>query len=161
MVPIVDVLLQDRKIKRITDIELDRFLVTYEQGYQENLNCMNYVLESFPRWSIVIGYFAMHDISKLLIAKKQQLKTTGKDAHQTVIELITDLVNARTIARLLEDGYEKFQTLSDELDESRQDRVRAQYYLGTPVLEDQWKIEANSFVKKVNKFIEKIEELLG
>ena len=91
MVSIVETLLKDRQIKRLNDLDVDRFLTTYKEGYQENLECMTFILDKFPRWSIVLGYFAMHDISKLLIVKKMRVKVDF-DAHTNTIRLLEQLV---------------------------------------------------------------------
>ncbi|HDR53806.1 MAG TPA: hypothetical protein ENN60_04045 [archaeon] len=161
MVSVTESLLREGLVARLNDLELDRFLRVYEQGYMENLKCMDFVLDPFPRWSVVVGYFAMHDISKLLIAKKQMLKVKGEKAHKVAIELLKELVKDKTMAKMLEEGYEKFRSLADELDEGRRNRIRAQYYKGTPVLEEQWKKEARFFAGEVRKFVKKVEELLG
>ncbi|MBR9689744.1 MAG: hypothetical protein GOV01_02535 [Candidatus Altiarchaeota archaeon] len=160
MVSSIETLLRERAVARLTDFELDRFLNTYEKGYQDNLKCMDFVLDKFPRWGIVIGYFAMHDISKLLIAKKQMLKV-NTNAHKNTIELLRGLVQDRSLTKLLEEGYEDFKSLADELTDAKRERVRAQYYKGTPVLGEQWKADAHSFAKNVKDFVTRIEELLG
>lgn len=70
----IDVLLNESKISRIKETELTRYIEFYTESYNDNFKHSESNLNSYPRWSIISGYYAMHDISKLLIAKVYHLK---------------------------------------------------------------------------------------
>lgn len=66
---LIETLFRENKISRISELELDRYTNFFENSYKDNLNHSKENLTKFPRWSIVSGYYAMHDIAKLFIAK--------------------------------------------------------------------------------------------
>ena len=153
-------LLKDGKVGRINELELERYLNFYRKSYEENLEHMRAVVKRFPRWAIISGYFAMHDIAKLLIAKKLWLKI-NREVHKTTIEILEYLVGKKKLARMLEEGYERFSELADMLSDAKRERVRAQYYTGSEFLERYWKERAEKFNTEVELFVKLVNELLG
>ena len=93
MVNIED-LFKEKKISRIPELELDRYENFFVCSYQDNLAHSKATLSSFPRWSIISGYYSMHDISKYLLAKQFRIKVR-QDVHATTIRLIKDVVANR------------------------------------------------------------------
>lgn len=61
----IEELIQEGKIRKIN--ELDRYLNFFEHAYIENARLSNHIIETFPRWSIISGYYAMHDVTKLFL----------------------------------------------------------------------------------------------
>ncbi len=151
-------LIGSKKVSRINELELERYLNFYRQSYRENLEHMYAVVEKFPRWAIISGYFAMHDIAKLLIAKKLWLKV-DREVHRTTIEVLEHLTKNRKLAKMLERGYEKFKELAGMLSEAKRERVRAQYYTGSEYLKDYWRKRAVEFTKEVENFVRLVREL--
>ncbi len=153
-------LICSRKVSRINELELERYINFYRESYIENLKHMRAVVGEFPRWAIISGYFAMHDIAKLLIAKKLWLKV-DREVHKTTIEVLEHLLRHRKLARMLENGYEKFIELADMLNEARRERIRAQYYTGSKFLKEYWSKKALEFSKEVEHFVKLVRELMG
>lgn len=111
--------------------------------------------------SIISGYYAMHDVSKLLIAKIYRLKI-DKEIHATTIKVLRELLKDDEILKLIEEGYEEFQNLANELSDAKKDRVKVQYYTGTKFMKEKYNKRANEFQEDIIKpYIEKISKLLN
>ena len=63
----IETLEKEGKISRIKETELNRYLEFFTESYQDNFKHSESNVETYPRWSIISGYYSMHDISKLLI----------------------------------------------------------------------------------------------
>jgi hypothetical protein len=53
--------------------------------YIDNLKASDFNILKFPRWSIISGYYAMHDIAKLFLGKKYNLKLSFPNVHAATI----------------------------------------------------------------------------
>ena len=160
MVNIED-LFKERKISRIPELELDRYENFFVSSYQDNLAHSKANLSSFPRWSIISGYYSMHDISKYLLAKQFRIKVR-QDVHATTIKLIKDVVANRELPVLLEEGYRKYESLAEDLNRARKQRVRVQYYTGSAYMKELYAKEAEIFSDTVvSPYIMTIEQLTG
>jgi hypothetical protein len=124
----IQLLEKEGKIGRIKETELARYTQFYAQSYQDNLKHSEANAEKHPRWSIISGYYAMHDISKLLIAKIYGLKV-NREVHSTTIKVLRELLKDEETLRLIEEGYEEFQNLADDLSDAKKERVKVQYSL--------------------------------
>lgn len=156
----IEILVEEGKAEKIRETELQRYLDFFRESYKDNMSHSNATITSFPRWSIISGYYAMHNISKLLIAVKFRLKIT-KEAHSTTIKVIRENVRDRKTVEMIEKGYDEFRRLADELNEAKKERVRAQYYTGTVFMKKRFEEEAAGFNKtSVRPYIEKISRLI-
>ena len=86
----IEVLENEGKISRIRETELDRYTNFYTESYEDNLKHSEATLETYPRWSIISGYYSMHDISKLVIAKVYRFKVE-REVHATTIKVLREL----------------------------------------------------------------------
>lgn len=66
----IDALFKEGKIVRINEFESERYINFFENSYKDNLEHSKANIIQSPRWSIISGYYAMHDITKLFLAKK-------------------------------------------------------------------------------------------
>jgi len=156
----IEVLHREGKVSKIKETELQRYIEFFTESYQDNLNHSQYNLETYPRWSIISGYYSMHDISKLLIAKIYRLKIEY-EVHATTIKVLRELLKDEQILKLIEEGYEEFQSLSKELSDAKKDRVKVQYYTGTNFMKEKYKKRAKEFyTDTVKPYIDKIKKLL-
>jgi hypothetical protein len=156
----IEILLQERKISRINELELNRYLNFFENSYKDNLEHSKANLDKFPRWAIISGYYAMHDITKLLLAKKFRIKIE-LEIHATTIKVLRELIKNKEIITLIEHGYKEFLTLAQDLDEAKKERIKAQYYTGTEFMYKEYEKRALEFYDSVVlKYLEKIQELL-
>lgn len=156
----IAILLERGKLSRISDLEISRYVDFFANSYKDNLAHSEYVMEAYPRWSIISGYYAMHDITKLLLAKKFRLKVE-REVHATVIEALRELIKDTILLQLLEEGYKEFLHLASDLEEAKDERTKVQYYTGTPYLNAQYRKRAIEFHKNfVGVYLKKIEVLL-
>ena len=156
----IEILLKEGKIDKINEMELNRYINFFENSYKDNLEHSKAIVQSFPRWSIISGYYAMHDITKLLLAKIFRIKIE-LEVHATTIKVLDELIKNKEILSLIKKGYEEFISLANDLAEAKKERVKTQYYTGTDFMKEQYKERANEFLKDtVLPYIEKIKGLL-
>ncbi len=156
----IDTLFEEGKISRISEFEINRYTNFFENSYKDNLEHCKFSLEKFPRWSIISGYYAMHDITKLLIAKRLKIKVEF-EVHATTIKILKEIIKNREISTLLVKGYKEFLTLANDLEEAKNERTKVQYYTGTDFLKEEYNKRAKWFYEEiVLVYIEKIKKLL-
>ena len=156
----IEILVQEGKISRIRETELVRYIEFFTGSYQDNLHHSEDNIDKYARWSIISGYYAMHDISKLLIAKLYRFKI-DREVHATTIKVLREILKDKETLKLIEEGYEEFENLADELKDAKKDRVKVQYYTGTNFMKEKYKKRAFEFHKDVvNPYIGKILRLL-
>ena len=69
-------------IRKLGEMERRDYSKFYEDAWREDLNVAKEILHVSPKWSIISGYYAMHDLTKLFLAKKG-IKVSGKFVHRT------------------------------------------------------------------------------
>ena len=152
--------MKEGKLSKINELELERYINFFENSYKNNLEHCNFVIKAFPRWSIISGYYAMHDITKLLLAKVFRIKIEI-EVHATTIKVLRELIKNKDIIILMEKGYSEFLSLANDLAEAKKDRVKAQYYTGTEYMKKEYEKRAEEFLLNiVNPFISKIKTLV-
>ncbi|MBI2972046.1 MAG: hypothetical protein HYY37_06505 [Candidatus Aenigmarchaeota archaeon] len=114
----VETLLKEGKVSRIRELEVERYINFFENSTRDNLEHCKATIKTFPRWSIISGYYAMHDITKLLIAKKFRLKIE-LEVHATTIKVLRELVKDKEVTKLIEKGYREFISLANDLAEAK------------------------------------------
>jgi len=85
----LEILMEEGKIEKIG--ELERYLNFFENSYRDDLEHSKSNIKTFPRWSIISGYYAMHDITKLFLAKKFRIKIL-LEIHATAIKVLNELI---------------------------------------------------------------------
>lgn len=156
----IEILEKEGKISRIRETELERYIGFFTSSYQDNLSHAQDNIGKYPRWSIISGYYAMHDVSKLLIAKVYRLKVERR-VHATTIKVLRELLKDEETLKLIEEGYEEFQNLATELGDAKKDRIKVQYYTGTSFMRDKYKQRASEFYEGLVKpYVTKIKKLL-
>lgn len=155
----IDYLLKTGKIKRILEQEKSRYLDFFSNSYKENLEHSKCSIKKFPRWSIISGYYAMHDIAKLFLADKFNIKVEF-NVHETTIEVFKELIKDKEIVKMLSLGYKELLTLLNDLASARKQRTNAQYYTGAEYRKEKYKEDAKIFIfSTVIPFLNKIKEL--
>ncbi len=96
-----------RKISRIGEFEIERYINFFQNSYEDDLAHANENVDKFPRWSIISGYYAMHDMAKLFIAKKFRIKIL-KEVHSTTIKVMRIVGERKDLVILLEIGQKEF-----------------------------------------------------
>ncbi len=157
----IEILIKEGKVVKISELELPRYVNFFGSSYKENLEHSKAVISSYPRWSIISGYYAMHDITKLLIAKNFFLKIE-LEVHATTIKVLSELIKNAELQRLIETGYSEFIALANDLATAKTERVKAQYYTGTKFMKEEYEKRASEFASEVVvPYVEKITLLLG
>ena len=155
----IESLLKSGKISRIVETEKSRYLDFFSNSYKENLEHSKVNLSNFPRWSIISGYYAMHDVTKLFLADKFSIKIDF-NVHQTTIEVMQELVKDKEIIKMLNLGYSEFIKLLNDLVNARDKRTKAQYYTGTKFMKEKYQKEAREFIDNtVIPYLNKIKKL--
>lgn len=153
----VKFLFKSRRISRIIETEKGRYVSFFSISWKENLAHSKDCIKKYPRWSIISGYYAMHDIAKLFLADKFSIKV-DKNVHESVIIVLKALVKDKKISEMLNLGYSELIKMMDDLSIARRKRTKAQYYTGTEFMKEKYKIEAKDFIFQiVVPFIEKIK----
>jgi hypothetical protein len=156
----IEVLLKEGKISRINELEIERYVNFFDNSYKNNLEHSKANLKRFPRWAIISGYYAMHDITKLLLAKKFRIKIE-LEVHSTTIKVLKELIKNKSILSLIEKSYREFLNLANDLAKAKKDRVKVQYYTGTKFMQREYAKRAEEFYQNtVLEYLKKIKELL-
>jgi len=152
-------LLKTKKISKLIETERLRYLNFFSNSYKENLEHCKFNLANFPRWSIISGYYAMHDLTKLFLADKLNIKVDF-NVHQTTIDVFSEIVKNKQLNNMLNFAYSEFLKLLNDLIEAREKRTKVQYYTGTDFMKEKYKKEAKIFLDNtVLVFINKIKNL--
>ena len=157
---IIENFLKKGVIKKIVETEISRYANFFTNSYEENLGHCKTVLTTFPRWSIISGYYAMHDITKLFLAKKFHIKIDTK-VHKTTINIMEEITEDKQLLKLLKIGYEEFTKMAADLTEARNKRQEAQYYTGSEFMKEKYKKEAETFLNStVVPYLNKINSMI-
>ena len=75
-------------VMKLNEVERELWIKFHEKAYKEDLALAKEIAEKYPRWSIIAGYYAMHDLAKLYLSKVYNIKISGQNIHrQTIDEL--------------------------------------------------------------------------
>ncbi len=120
--------------------EREQWLWFHENAYQDDLKIAEKLLVESPRWSIISGYYAMHDITKLYLGKIKGWKVSGSFVHSRVIELLEESLKEyprkQEIICLLREAEKEIKevlrieekTIVKLLRTGKSERGKAQYY---------------------------------
>ncbi len=127
--------LKKGEIHNIFREEKERYLHFLSNAYKENLEHSKDNLIKFPRWAIISGYYAMHDLAKLFLADKFNLKINF-NVHKITIEAFEELIHNKEIIKMLNLGYEELLKMMNDLRDAKKIRAHAQYYTGTKFMKE-------------------------
>ncbi len=157
---IIEDLLKRGIVTKIVETETPRYTNFFTYFFKENLEHCKSVLTTFPRWSIISGYYAMHDITKLFLVKKFQIKINTK-VHKTTIRIMEEITKDKELLHLLKVGYEEFTKMAADLMEAKDQRQKAQYYAGSEFMKEKYKEESQIFLNNtVLPYLTKINYLI-
>jgi hypothetical protein len=151
-------------IEKVSIIEKKDIRQFLEYTYIDNKKTSQDLCTTHPRWSIISGYYAMHDISRLYLLLRFDIKITKPSAHDAVIKALRELVKKKELVALLEEAqkdYSKIQRLDYQLSKGKEHREKTQYYTLTSFNKEQIKQKAKQFFEEiVVSYIEILERLL-
>jgi len=120
--------------------EKDGYLLFHKTAFEEDLKHAEKNLLDFPRWSIISGYYCMHNLTKLFLAEKFSVKISSPDIHLNAIEALEHFIKdselKKKLVDLLKDAKDiyysaerlKERVLPALLRRGKQERGKAQYY---------------------------------
>ena len=161
-------------IRQLAEIEKQAYIEFHKNNYLEDKDVSIKLIETSPKWAIVAGYYAMHNITKLFLAKNYSLRISGKFVHAATIESLKYYLNEKAVLdklmALLETAKEKYNSLNLDINteeimpailkEAKKERTKAQYYTHRISVSNITRQEAESFYRDVVKpFIEIMEVL--
>lgn len=156
----IDKYVKNGIIGLIVETEIPRYVNFFENSYKENLEHAEFVKNNFPRWSIISGYYAMHDVTKLFLVKEFRIKIDLR-VHKTAIALLKEIVKDSELLQLLKSGYEELVKIANDLAEAKEERMKFQYYTGTDFMKEKYKEEADKFLSiTATHYIKRIKALM-
>lgn len=120
--------------------EREGYIRFHKNAYEEDLRHAEKNVLEFPRWSIISGYYCMHDLTKLFLAEKFGIKIASPEIHVKAIEALEHFIKdddlRMKVLGLLKDAKDiyysaerlKEKTLPALLKRGKQERGKAQYY---------------------------------
>ena len=120
--------------------ERKNYIDFHKNAYVDDSKHAEEVLLKHPRWSIISGYYAMHDITKLFLAQQFAIKISAPEIHEKAIEVlrqkIQDVTTKEKLLLLLTEAKEvyfnierlKEKVLPEFLRQGKRERVKSQYY---------------------------------
>lgn len=141
----IDSLFKIGRISKLNADEKSRYINFFSSSYKENLEHCKFNLVSFPRWSIISGYYAMHDLTKLFLADRFNVKINYR-VHETTIILLGALLQDKEVVKNLDFAYNEFLRLLNDLAEAKDKRTKVQYYTGTAFLKEKYARDAKRFM---------------
>jgi len=124
-------------MKRLNEIERGIWINFHEFAYKDDLELAGGIMELHPRWAIISGYYAMHDIAKLYLGKIYSMKISGANIHKKTVYALEKVLKENKIAddvlSLLKNAEEKIREFGIEdvsylLRLGERERGRVQYY---------------------------------
>lgn len=150
----------------LSPIERQMWMAFHETAYKEDLLLAEKLTNEHPRWVIIIGYYAMHDIAKLYLGKVHNIKITPPDIHKKTIDELRKVLieneEKRKILSLLEQAEKELLRLGidaipDLLEVGKTERGKAQYY-SREFKRIDYSNKAQSFLNNIVKTFVKIME---
>lgn len=164
MVKNLEAFRQQGSIKDLIPQEKEYYLTFLRYTYLDNIKASDFLLIKYPRWSIISSYYAMHDISKLFLAEKFNLKFSSPEIHVAVIQALRELVKRKDIINLIEEAdkeYSEIISLHLALLQGKKERAKTQYYSNELTEPKATLQKASFFLDKIAKpYLKIVEELL-
>ncbi|HLC95969.1 MAG TPA: hypothetical protein VJH97_01475 [Candidatus Nanoarchaeia archaeon] len=139
-------------IRDLAPTEKEAYIDFLNVTYADNLKAAEFLLIQFPRWSIIAAYYAMHDISKLFLARNYNLKLTSPHVHAAAVQALREFVKRKDIIGLIEKAekeYDSIISLHLALLQGKDEREKSQYYTSDTV-------SAKVSLEKASYFLEKL-----
>lgn len=163
MVKNLDAYRNQGTIVDLSTLEKDQYVDFLELTHQDNLKASEFLLIKFPRWSIIAGYYAMHDITKLFLAKKYNLKLSKPEVHAAAIQALREFVKRKDVINLLEkaeEEYDQIILLHLALLQAKDEREKTQYYIDKKLLPVNMQKASYFLEKLVKPYLKLIKELM-
>ena len=120
--------------------ERKNYVQFHKNAYVDDVRHAEEVLLKHPRWSIISGYYAMHDITKFFLAQQFAIKISAPDIHNKTIDALAEKIqDVKTKERILDllkkakEAYFNIERLKEKvlpelLRQGKRERGKTQYY---------------------------------
>ncbi len=117
-------------IKKLPEVEKHKYIEFHDKLWKDDIKVAEKLVNENPRWSIIAGYYAMHNISKMILALKFNIKISGKYVHAAVIESLKKYFREHNLADKLKNAAMNMtlDEIPELLEIARRERSKAQYY---------------------------------
>jgi hypothetical protein len=159
-------LLDEEIIVKLPEAEKESYCSFLTFTWQDNFKACRFNLKKFPRWSIIAGYYAMHDLAKLFLAKNFGLKITKRVHYATIValeEVFKEKELREKVVKLLKEAERYYAVIERPiyLRIARRERERAQYYTGKKVEFKNYQSKSFYFFNQIVKpFIQILRKLI-
>ena len=143
--------------ERLNPLERERYIKWHKENAQVDLRDAESIIYKTQKWSIIAGYYAMHNAAKYYLGNVFGIKITAPSAHDETLKVLEKtLIKSPTykeIKKLIEKAEKEFETLVG----ADASTITAQYRLGKEKREKQT-YYSQSFVKRedAQKFLDEI-----
>ncbi len=150
--------------------ERDNYLEFHLLAYKEDLKHAEESALKYPRWSIISGYYAMHDPTKYFLALKLNIKVSSPEIHQKTIEALEHFINDPglkekliSLLREAKNAYFNVERLKERvvplmLKQAKKERGKSQYY--TEDYTKEKKVNPQKAIYFLDNFVKSYVELM-
>lgn len=144
---------------KLNEIERGVWIKFHEFAYHDDLELSEKIKDTNPRWSIIAGYYAMHDIAKLYLGRVHNIKISGENVHKQTIDCLKSVLRekdeADKVLELMMHAEDKIKEIGAEqipylLISGKKERGKVQYYSADALIDNK------EYAKKATWFIENI-----
>ena len=156
--------------EKLSPLERDRYILWQKENAELDLQDAEAILEKSKKWSIIAGYYAMHNAAKYYLGKVFNIKITAPSAHDDTLKILeSTLIKSPTykeIKKLIEKAKKEFEsligadasTIATQYKVGKEKREKQTYYSRfSGKKEDALKF-LNEIVKPFLKIIMELEE---
>ncbi|RLJ04538.1 MAG: hypothetical protein DRP14_03175 [Candidatus Aenigmatarchaeota archaeon] len=153
-------------VMKLNEVERELWIKFHEKAYKEDLALAKEIAEKYPRWSIIAGYYAMHDLAKLYLGKVYNIKISGQNIHRQTIDELKKVIKDKNkeLISLLETAEREVKELGIDsvpylLILGKKERGKAQYYSSSQSID--YSKKAKWFLNEVVRlFVKIVEDLI-
>ena len=125
--------------QQLSATERETWMLFHGLAYKDDLDTAKLFLIKKPRWSIISGYYAMHNIAKFYLGKIHGIKVSGEHVHTEAVQALRSAMSEtpekERIIELLSSAEEfseiatyRHKAPSILLNIGRKERKKTQYY---------------------------------
>ncbi len=155
---------------KLNPLEKERYIEWHKQNAELDLKDAELILDKSQKWSIIAGYYAMHNAAKYYLGKVHGFKISAPGAHEETLKMLEKLlIKAPThqeIKKLINEAEKEFEilmgadasTIADYYKVGREKREKQTYYTQFQGKKEDAQRFLNEIVKPFIKIIMKLEE---
>ena len=142
--------------------EKENYIFFHRNAFEEDLKHSERNILEFPRWSIISGYYCMHNLTKLFLAERFNIKLSSPEIHAKTIQALEHFIKddalKNKLLELLKEAKSSYynaerlkeKTLPTLLRKGKQERGKAQYY------SEDYAKKSDANAQKASYFLENI-----